>query len=88
MLAETTTKADAAGKAGVSRRGMIAAVDGPAGVDKDFQDVTTQNVVNWVDVVFVALGVERGGGARRCFGDEFGDDGGGRSTLHNGDGSA
>lgn len=92
MLAETTTKADAAdGKAGIPRGMMIAdvavVVDGPVGVDKDFEDVTTQDVVNWVDVVFVALGVERGGGARRCFGDEFGDGGGGgRSTLHSGDG--
>ena len=81
MLTVAATEADAAGEAVVSgANAVIAATILGSCFDKNFEDVTTHDVVDGVDVVLVALGVERGGGARFRVGD-----GGGDGTLHNGD---
>lgn len=49
--------------------------------DEDLKDVTTQDVVNWIDMVLVAFGVESSRDAG--FGNGRDDDGGGSRMLNN-----
>lgn len=87
VLAESTTETDTAGESGsIGTSADVVVI--MSCFDKHFEDVSTQDIMNRVDVVLVALGVERGGGATFGFGFGDGGDGDGVGTFLNGDGDA